>query len=155
MESTNVPDVSDAPVKFDKVFQDIDASGANEGPSSLQEQGPFPKIVHFIYTGDIQVTWIEWLAVRAAITNLGAEQVKIWVDQRTNPGGEQWERILRMEKVKVINTIMPAEVFGVKIPETNFQSDVLRLQILFDEGGEWLALSSPCPVCFGKLTGSK
>ena len=95
-----------------------------------------PRTVHFIYSGNLEITWIQWLAVRAAIVNLGAQEVKIWLDTRLDPRGDIWERISRMDKVTVNIITMPTVIHGAQIPNVACQSDVLRLQILFDQGGK-------------------
>ena len=101
----------------------------------IQRNG-IPRTVHFIYNGDLEIDWIKWLAVRAAIVHLRAEVVKIWLDESLEPRGIIWDQIIKLEKVMVIKIALPTVMYGAKIPDPAFQADALRLQILYDEGGK-------------------
>lgn len=124
--------VDDPPASFEELLANKDDD--YNGVTSAAHDGPFPKVAHFIYTGEMEITWIEWLAVRGATANLKAD-VMIWLDERLEPRGRLWERISRMERVTVRRVKLPTTVFGVKITDPSQQSDVFRLQILYTEGG--------------------
>ena len=116
---------------YDDLFKD------RKTPS---QDRPIPKIAHFVYSTGREITWLEWLAVRAAIVNLGAEKVKIWLPEQAQMEGDIWKRVEAMEKVSLCRIAMPESVYDHDIPEPH-RADVARLKILYEEGGKAMLLS--------------
>ena len=96
---------------------------------------PIPKVAHFIYTTTPPINWINYLAIKGAIQNLKAVKVKIWMPQDSILEGDLWERVRKMPKVQLCPIEIPQSVYGVKIDDDTGKSDVLRLKILYEEGG--------------------
>ena len=96
---------------------------------------PIPKIAHFIYANVKELTWLEWAAIRGAIVNLGVEKVHIWLPENEELRGWIWNRVLEMPEVRLRRIVMPRTVYGAEIATTERQSDIVRLKILYEEGG--------------------
>jgi len=94
-----------------------------------------PKIAHFVHADVKELTWADWAAVQGAIVNLGVEKVHIWLPQKQELQGWIWNRVLKMPEVKLRRIVMPKTIYGAKIDNPERQADVVRLKILYEEGG--------------------
>lgn len=95
-----------------------------------------PNIVHFVnLVGESKKPWQmhHYFAVKSALVNSKFEKATIWVDK--HPGGEWWEATKKLPNVYINAVVPPTEIFGKPITQPAHQSDVLRLQILIDQGG--------------------
>lgn len=114
---------------------------------TLSQNGPIPRVAHFIYTESKDYSWPEWAAIRAAVVNLGVSKVKIWLPEEAEPTGPIWRSVLEMPEVTVNWITLPKSVYDHDILDPRYQSDVVRLKILYEEGGTatWHAPPSKCP----------
>lgn len=99
---------------------------------------PIPPIAHFIYTDTTDPTWINWLAIKGAILHLGVKKVKIWIPRYAELEGEMWRRILAFKEVELSPTEFPKSVYGVQLEDMGATADVMRLKILYEEGGAYI-----------------
>ena len=108
--------------------------------ASYPQTDPIPKNVHFVHTDVKELSWLDWAAVRAAIVNLQAARVNIWLPEKEELEGWIWNRVLEMPEVRIRRIVMPKKVYGAKIDTPERQNDVVRLKILYEEGGlsSWL-----------------
>lgn len=96
---------------------------------------PIPKIAHFVHTDVKELTWLDWAAVRGAIVNLGVQKVHIWLPEQEELKGWIWNRVLEMPEVKLRRITMPKTIYGGAVDTPERQADIVRLKILYEEGG--------------------
>jgi len=96
---------------------------------------PIPKIAHFVHTDEKELTWLDWAAFRGAIVNLEVTKVHIWLPEKEELKGWIWNRVLEMPEVKLRRITMPKTIYGGAIDTAEQQTDVVRLKILYEEGG--------------------
>lgn len=96
---------------------------------------PIPKVAHFVYTTTAPLTWINYLAIKGALENLKVKKVKIWIQEGEQFEGEVWERVNKIKQVEICPIEMPRSVYGVKIEDPAGKADVVRLKVLYEEGG--------------------
>lgn len=96
---------------------------------------PIPKIAHFVHSDVKELTWLDWAAVRGAIVNLEVEKVHIWLPEKEELKGWIWNRVLEMPEVKLRRINMPKTIYGSAIDTPERQADIVRLKILYEEGG--------------------
>ena len=90
-----------------------------------------PNIFHFVYIKQRPWRLHHYLSVKSAVVRSGAEKVKIWLDEE--PEGEWWEKTKPL--VEINKVAAPTEIFGKPITQPAHKSDVIRLQVLLEEGG--------------------
>ena len=120
---------------------DIKFRGLFDGNYTQALTDPFPKIAHFVHTDPKELTWFDWTAVRAAIVRLQVEKVYVWLPEKVELRGWIWNRVLEIPEVRVRRIAMPKTVFGANADTPERQSDIVRLKILYEEGGVCL---TPC-----------
>ena len=96
---------------------------------------PIPRVAHFVHADVKELTWLDWAAVRTAVVNLGVEKVNIWVPEKAELKGWIWNRIQDMPEVTLRKIVMPKTVWGGRIDVPQQQADIIRLKILYEEGG--------------------
>lgn len=121
------------PDSTDASFESL-LAGSRASPSH-QLNTSIPNNAHFIYTSGREVHWPEWLAIRSALVNLAVDKVTLWLPTGAELEGTMWKRIEAMSGVEIQRITMPEKVYGHDIPE-KFRSDVARLKILWEHGGE-------------------
>ena len=90
-----------------------------------------PSVCHFVYIKERPWKLHHYLSVKSAVVRSGADEVKIWLNEE--PEGEWWDKtkpLVTVEKVEA-----PTEIFGIPITQPAHKSDVIRLQVLIQEGG--------------------
>lgn len=121
----------------------VDAAGSTNDTTTEER---IPKIVHFIYGllpqsdavhGDFknEFTLLHALSIQAAHTSIRPE--RILFHYKHLPKGKYWEKILPLLTLRPLASV-PTEMFGTPIKDIAHQSDILRLQILYEEGGIYL-----------------
>jgi len=90
--------------------------------------------VHFVYIKERPWKLHHYLSVKSAVERSGADEVKIWLDEE--PEGEWWDKTKPLVTVKKVQA--PTEIFGKPITQPAHKSDVIRLQVLIQEGGIYL-----------------
>ena len=116
---------------------DLNFNGVFKANVKWPSANPIPNVAHFVYTDIRELTWLEWAAVRGAVVNLGVDKINIWLPKKANVKGWIWHRILEMPEVQIRKIVMPETVYGVHIDTPEQQSDIVRLKILYEEGGNY------------------
>ncbi|XP_039253716.2 uncharacterized protein LOC120330832 [Styela clava] len=101
-----------------------------------------PNIVHFIWFGKLEMTFLQYLSVRSAATVQRPSLIILHTDSG-EPTGKYWESLKNeIPCLEVRFMAKPTKIFG-KYPLTNVkeQSHVSRLQVLFEEGGIYANLN--------------
>mgnify|MGYP005992622391 FL=1 len=95
-----------------------------------------PNKLHYVHLSHAGRPWKlhHYLSVKSAFVRGGFDKITIWVDEE--PTGDWWELTLPLAVVKKI--IPPTEIFGKEITQPAHQSDVIRLQVLLEEGGAYV-----------------
>src|SRR5690349_18015895 len=102
-----------------------------------------PKIVHFIYisehTKDFwELPVIYYLAIQSVV--LSNPSYTIWLHTNLVLRGDLFDRIAGVIAIKQV--VLPVEIFGNPISRVQHKADVLRLQILHENGGVYLDLDT-------------
>jgi hypothetical protein len=114
---------------------DLDFTAVFASKIKCPSSGTIPKIAHFVHAEVKELTWLEWATIRGAVVNLGVETVHIWLPEDVELKGWIWNRVLVMPEVKLRRIVMPTTVYGAKIDNPERQAAVVRLKILYEEGG--------------------
>lgn len=122
---------------------DIDVINIFRGNYTKALIDPIPKKVHFVHTDVKELNWLHWAAVKGAIVNLRAKKVYIWLPEKAELKGWMWDRILQMPEVKLRRIALPKSFYGGAVKDPERQADIIRLKILYEEGG-WHTLGSQC-----------
>ena len=94
-----------------------------------------PKAAHFVHSQLQPQTWLNYAIIRSAFCYLGVEKVSIWVPEDAELPGEMWERIRAMQNVTIRPFTVPTTVWGTRIQRVEHASDIVRIKILYQEGG--------------------
>ena len=68
-------------------------------------------------------------------SEIEGRKVCIWLPGKTDLKGWMWNCVLEMPEVRVRRIVMPTTAFGTNVDTPERQSDLLRLKILYEEGG--------------------
>lgn len=113
-----------------------------------------PNVIHFIFGltpdfGGKPFSLVHYLAIRSAYVVNTPTQMNLYC--KYEPSGEWWERA--RQYVNLIPVDPPDDVFGIRLNHYAHKSDVLRLQILLEEGGIYLDMDVICVRSFAPLLG--
>ena len=89
-----------------------------------------PNIVHFVYINERPWKLHHYLSIKSAF-RLNPKQINIWLDKE--PEGKWWELTKPLVNLNLITP--PTEIFGIPITQPAHKSDVIRLQVLLEQGG--------------------
>ncbi|XP_014676136.1 PREDICTED: uncharacterized protein LOC106816062 [Priapulus caudatus] len=92
-----------------------------------------PNVVHFVRFYQPHVTFVEMLAIRAALLNVRPDV--LYVHCNKAPSGRYWDMIKDAPAVKVKYMPRPKKVFGRALAHVHHSSDVARLSVLRQHGG--------------------
>lgn len=102
----------------------------------VPSEDPIPKVAHFIWACvGRPLDWLEYAAIKASIVTVGVETVNLWVPPGAVLDGPVWELVLEFPQSVLREVEMPTEIYGNKIENIAHQADVLRLEVLYQEGG--------------------
>ena len=92
-----------------------------------------PNKLHYVHLSAGGREWKlhHYLSVKSAYVRGGFNSITIWMD--TEPSGHWWDLTKPMVKLEFVEP--PVEIFGKPIIQQAHKSDVIRLQVLLDEGG--------------------
>lgn len=95
-----------------------------------------PNQLHYVHLSHAGREWKlhHYLSVKSAVQRAGFDRITIWVDQE--PSGHWWE--LTKPFITLQKVLPPTEIFGKPITQPAHQSDVIRLQVLIEEGGVYV-----------------
>jgi hypothetical protein len=78
---------------------------------------------------------MEYAAIRSAHDVLQVETINLWVPDGPIPG-EMWMRILAIPSTVIRRMEVPDTVYGNELKAPQHVSDIIRLKVLWEEGGE-------------------
>lgn len=126
---------------------------SSEGLARAARPSPqIPRVFHFVIaSGDPDVSprfsLVNYLAVRSALDLNEGFRAIIHCDPE--PHGPDWDRL--KDSVEVHRTTLPRHVFGRPVDLIAHRVDVLRMQILLDQGGIYLDVDTICQKPFAPL----
>ena len=94
-----------------------------------------PKIIHFIYFGYTEFTFIHYFAIKTAHDN--NPTYKIYLYNYTEPTNNIWWTLTK-NYVEIIYTEPPEEIFNNKLNNFAHKADIIRLKKLIEHGGIYL-----------------
>jgi len=100
-------------------------------PKQILRYLMIPNKLHYVYIKERPWKLHHYLSVKSAIVKAGITDITIWLDKE--PEGEWWDKTKPL--VKLIFVDPPSSIFGIDIKEPAHKSDVIRLQVLIQEGG--------------------
>ncbi len=111
-----------------------------------------PKIIHFIFGlaedfGGKPFSFVHYMAIRSAIVCNPGYQVRYYY--KYEPSGIYWDIV--KSDIDLIPIAPPVEIYGRPLCHVAHQSDVVRLQLLFNEGGIYLDLDTITVSSFDSL----
>lgn len=107
-----------------------------------------PRTIHFIFFGFTEFTRIHYWAVKSAQTKNPGYRIKIHYSQAPQ-NNRYWNGLV--PTVELCPVSPPEEFAGVQLDSYQYKADVLRLQILQDQGGIYLDLDVICLKSFDDL----
>jgi hypothetical protein len=95
-----------------------------------------PNILHYVQLSNGGRSWKlhHYLSVKSAKLRSGFDKIYMWVDE--DPMGEWWD--LTKPMVEIVKIEPPSKIFDKEITQLAHKSDVLRLQILIENGGVYV-----------------
>jgi hypothetical protein len=136
---------------FPPIVSSLDADFPALWELHAHEAAPtqIPNVAHFVYVFGREVGWTEYIAIRSARDFLRVDTINIWTPLGAVFPGEMWKRILALPSVVVRTVDMPDSVFGHKVMKPAHVADLVRLRVMYEEGGEksreslvlWIALT--------------
>jgi hypothetical protein len=123
---------------FPPIISSLDADFPALWELHAHEAAPthIPNVAHFIYVFVQEVGWTEYIAIRSARDFLHVDTINIWTPPGAVFPGEMWERILALPSVVVRTVDMPDSVFGHQVMKPAHVADLVRLRVMYEEGGE-------------------
>ena len=112
-----------------------------------------PNKLHYVHLSRAGREWKlhHYLSVKSAFLRGGFESITIWVDDE--PNGEWWDLTKGMVTLQKVEP--PSEIFGKEITQPAHQSDVIRLQVLIEEGGVYVDTDTIFVKSFSELLNNK
>ncbi len=99
-----------------------------------------PNIIHFMYFGGIPFSLVHYLAIKSAHVVNNPRVINFYYEYE--PSGEWWEK--SKHYLNPIRIKPPTEVFGFPLCHPAHQADVVRLQVLIEQGGIYLDIDVIC-----------
>ena len=106
-----------------------------EATNVLDIHTKIPKILHFIYFGYTDFTFIHYLSIKTAYNH--NPTYKIYLYNYNLPVNNLWWN-LTLELVEVVHTEPPQEIFGNTLNNYAHKADIIRLTKLIEYGGIYL-----------------
>jgi hypothetical protein len=111
-----------------------------------------PRKLHFVYVsslaeGGLDFSFCYWAAVRSAITSNPGYEAHLWYEHE--PASRYWDDLkgeIVLHQIKA-----PDAIFGNPVPHYAHKADIVRLQVLLNEGGIYLDLDTLTVRCFDPL----
>ena len=94
---------------------------------------------------------LHYLCIKSAIEVNNPDEVNVYCNQE--PKGKWWKKI--RDEVNVVMIEPPTEIFGKPITELAHMSDVIRLQVLLEEGGIYTDMDTISVRPYGDLLNNK
>ncbi|KAK3101565.1 hypothetical protein FSP39_004524 [Pinctada imbricata] len=98
--------------------------------------GEIPKLVHFVWFDDKNLTFMMYLSIRSVLTVLNPDKVFIHSDSKL--AGDYSEKIIKDPRVEFLHREIPEFIFGRKLDFIEHKTDVVKLNILLEYGGIYL-----------------
>lgn len=95
-----------------------------------------PNIVHFVRFWQPHLTFVEMLAIKAALVNITPDV--LYIHSNKGPLGVYWDMIKNATAIRVKYMPRPKKVYGRRISNVHHSSDVARLLVLMKHGGIYI-----------------
>ena len=105
-----------------------------------------PNIIHFIYFNKTQLTFVDYVVLRAAMRNHGPDKFYIHSNNQEKPlSGKYWDWVRKdkelWSRIQVFHLDLPQEIFGQQLSKgwrLHHGSDIGRIRVLMKYGGIYL-----------------
>ena len=102
----------------------------------INKKTHIPKIVHYVWYHEAQMTYSMYLSILSALYIVRPERIYVHGDQLLK--GQYWDKIKVHPKVIGIYRETPRQIYGNAILFTHHKSDVIRAEVLLKYGGIYL-----------------
>ena len=107
-----------------------------------------PNNIHFIFFGFTELSFLHYMAIKSAIDVHKPDNTFIYYN--TEPvGNPLWDELKTL--VNLVYVEPPTEFNGVALTSYQYKADILRLQILIEQGGIYLDIDAVSLKPFGDL----
>ncbi|GFO30839.1 hypothetical protein PoB_005734400 [Plakobranchus ocellatus] len=118
-------------------FRQIGLEHLSKSTCALDKPGRVPNVVYFVIFGTYMFQFWHYVAVMAAKRHISPSAIYVIGDQ--HPVGRWWQRVLRdVHGVRFIYRELPQNISGIDVKFRHHLSDIVRLQILYMNGGIYL-----------------
>ncbi|KAK3779642.1 hypothetical protein RRG08_040365 [Elysia crispata] len=118
-------------------FRQIGLEHLAKSTCALDKPGRVPKIVYFVIFGTYVFKFWHYIAFMAAKRNVSPSAIYVIGDQ--HPQGRWWQRVLAdVHGVRFVYRELPQNISGIDVRFRHHLSDIVRLQILYMNGGIYL-----------------
>nr|XP_039253719.1 uncharacterized protein LOC120330833 [Styela clava] len=102
-----------------------------------------PNIVHYVWFGKLELKLHQYLSLRSAASIQQPQKLYLHMDLENSPTGQYWERLKSEVPCLEIQRHKPSEfIYGHRLAHVEHQSDILRMQVLYDVGGIYLDINA-------------
>ncbi|OWF41655.1 uncharacterized protein LOC110462107 [Mizuhopecten yessoensis] len=96
-----------------------------------------PNIVHFTWIGEyLHLQFHHFLSIKSAAIFIRPEQIYLHCDYE--PIGSWWKALRKIVNIQVVKIDPPTSIFGHRVKRPEHKSDLIRLNVLEDQGGIFL-----------------
>ncbi len=135
----------------DKVRQAQQSDRAMCDATELAAVPPIPNVFHFIFfrpdNPEIPFSLVHYLAIKSAFEVNHPDVINLYYSNEGS--GEWWEKA--KPYVNLVRVEPPNQIFGQPLHHYAHQADVLRLQLLIEQGGVYLDMDVICTKPFTPL----
>ncbi|GFS03936.1 glycosyltransferase family 32 protein [Elysia marginata] len=118
-------------------FRQVGLEHLANSTCTLTSSQQVPKVVYFVIFGTYIFKFWHYIAIMAAHKNISPSAVYVIGDQ--HPQGTWWHRVLRdIHVVRFVYRELPENISGIEVRFRHHLSDIVRLQILYMNGGIYL-----------------
>jgi len=135
----------------DKVRQAHQSDRAMNNATEFAAVLPIPNVFHFIFfkpdNSEIPFSLVHYLAIKSAFEVNQPNVINLYYSHEST--GEWWEKA--KPYVNLVRVEPPTQIFGQPLYHYAHQADVLRLQLLLEQGGIYLDMDVICTQPFTPL----
>ncbi|GFS03931.1 glycosyltransferase family 32 protein [Elysia marginata] len=118
-------------------FRQVGLEHLAKSSCALHRPDRVPKIVYFVIFGTYVFKFWHYIAFMAAKRNVSPTAIYVIGDQ--HPQGRWWQRVLNdVHGVRFVYRELPQSISGIDVRFRHHLSDIVRLQILYLNGGIYL-----------------
>ena len=121
---------------------DADFDGLFKSQENVTEQVEYiPKVAHLVLSYLKPAKWTTYATVRGALDRMKVDKVQIWIPEDVTFPSGVWDSILSLPRIIVRTYQLPDSVYGHKLEDGAHLSDIVRMKILYVEGGKHASLA--------------